>query len=118
MKFIPEACTGEKALFEGSMEVTAPSFEERYQYIDESELDLNQVSEEDNSQVRGQLRAVRKLVGFSKKHVKSVSIKRKSDGTEFKSFDALSSDPSCDAMLIELGTKMATGFNGERLGNG
>lgn len=115
MKFIPEACTGETALFEGFIEVKAPNFEERYQYIDDSELDVNQVSEEENTQVRGQLRAVRKLVGYSKKHVKKVSIKRKSDSQEFKSFDELSNDPSCDALLIELGTKMATGFV---LGNG
>jgi len=115
MKFIPEACTGEKALFDGFIEVTPPNFQQRYQYIDDSELNLNQVEGEENSQVRGQLRAVSKLVDYSKKHVKTVSIKRKSDSKEFKSFDDLSNDPSCDAMLIELGTKMATGFN---LGNG
>ena len=117
MKFIPEACTGEEALFEGHFEVKAPNFEQRYQYMDDSGFDLTQKEgqELDKEQTRAQMRSLRKLVGYSKDHVESVSIKRKKDNKEFKSFDELSNDPSCDALLIDLGTKMVTGFE---LGNG
>ena len=117
MKFIPEACTGETALFEGYFEVKSPNFEQRYQYMDDSGFDLTQKEGQELSkeQTREQMRSLRKLVSYSKDHVEEIHLKRKSDNKEFKSFDDLSNDPSCDALLIELGTKMVTGFD---LGNG
>jgi len=113
--FVPSVCKDTKdgkkkvpATFSGKIRLRAPTFDEKYQYIEESGLDLD---EEGNMESKGgQLKTIRRLVGFSKKHYEEITLKRISDGVEFKSFEQMEVDSSCDAILIDVGSQLINGF--------
>lgn len=113
VKYIPEVCKGEGATFEGSLEIKVPSFDQKYQYIEDAGFELG----EDGAVAGGMknMKAIRAMVRFSKDHYVNVDLKRKSDGKEFKSFDDMQYDSDCDSILIEVAGKLMHGF---KLGNG
>jgi len=113
IKYVPEACRGKKAKYSGTITLLCPTFNERYQYIDDSGFDLD--AKEEDADTMKQMRSLRKLVGMSEKHYVAVDIKTKDGNTQHTSFAEMANDPGCDAILIEIGSKMVSGF---ALGNG
>ena len=112
--FIPSQCKGKDATFKGSVTLRMPSFDERYQYLEEINLKVNSDGEADLGSMN-QIGMIRKMVRFSKDHYSKVELKRVEDGKEFKSFDEMAFDPSCDAILSEVAGQL---INGLKMGNG
>lgn len=108
--FIPSACTGDEATFEGSIELRFPSFDEKFDYLE----GMNVQVEDDGSVGMGgtsdRLKMMRKMVAMSAKHYVSVSLKNKSSGEEFKSFEDMTADGDCHGILIEVASKLLQGL--------
>lgn len=108
VKYIPSVCQSENPTFQGHVMMRVPSFEERYQFIEDSGID---VSDEGGLERKGSnFSIIRNMVKHSAKFYQAVELKRVSDGMEFKSFEDLSLDPDCDAILIEVAREVRMGF--------
>ena len=112
IKYVPTACRGKKAIFEGSVTIKAPSFDERYGYIDESGFKFNEDGEMSGGM--DQIKAIRNLVKSSESHYTKIQIKHKETGKEFKTFKAMCYDNRCDPILTEVAMNLLNGFT---LGN-
>ena len=97
---------GEK--FDGTIKLIVPSFDDRFEYMEVAGLKINQDGNIEYTSDYSQM--IRKLVGFSKKFYKSVEVKNKQSGVEYKSFEDMACDVDCDPILIEVATKIRTGF--------
>ncbi len=107
IKYVPKEAQGAKAKFEGHIELTAPSFDQRFQYIEECNFEVNDKGE--ISESMNQLGSLRKMVSLTQHHYKSVALKSK-NGKEYKSFEDLSFDPDCNTMMIEVASFVMNGF--------
>jgi len=112
IKYVPTACRGEEKVFEGSVTIKAPSFDERYGYIDESGFKFNEDGEISGGME--QIKAIRNLVKSSQSHYVKVEIKHKETGKEFKCFEEMAYDNRCDPILTEVAMNLLNGFS---LGN-
>lgn len=107
-KFTPEACKGENAVFSGDIILTAPTFDDRYDYIEKANFEMDE-----NGQIKAglsQMPALRKMVKFSQKHYKEVSLINNKTAETYGSFDDLTYDPACDGILIEVAMALMNGF--------
>lgn len=114
VKYIPEGCKGEKPEFAGSVELIPVTFDEKFSYLEELGLDVD----ENGALVKNtskQLKAMRNLVKLSEKHYASVSLKKLSTGEEVKSFQEMSIDSDYHMMMIEIANQIIGGI---KLGNG
>jgi len=109
IEYVPESCKGESPIFSGSVVLRAPTFDERYSYLEDSGFIMDEEGEVKKSMLKG-LSAVRKVVAMSVKHYLKVDMKRISDGYEFKSFEDLSTDDDGHKVLIDVGLKILNGF--------
>lgn len=111
VKFIPSVCTDKeksKATFSGHIDMKVPTFDERYQFIEDCGID---VMDDGGVEKKGSnFSIIRNMVKASAKFYKSVSLTRLSDGKKFESFDELSMDPECDVILIEAAKEVRQGF--------
>lgn len=108
LKYIPSLCKeGEE--FSGHIMVKVPSFDERYEVLDQMGISADSTTGEVKMNDLNSFTTLRKLVSASLKFYNSVDIKHK-DGREFKSKEDLLSDPDCDAMLIEVASAVSRGF--------
>jgi len=108
IKYVPTQCRGENAIFEGSLTIKAPTFNERYTYIEESNFKYD--ADGEISGGMDQLPAIRKMVGASEKHYAKVEIKNKETSQAYKSFADMSIDSACDPILIEIAMNLLNGF--------
>jgi hypothetical protein len=111
VEFIPSVCKDSeeaKASFSGSVKVQVPSFDERYQFIEDCGIDV--ADDGGVSRKGSNFSIIRNMVKASEKFYKGVEMKRLSDGKEFKSFADLSMDPDCDSILIEVAKEIRNGF--------
>lgn len=104
----PLVCREENSLLQGTVTIEVPSFDQKYQYMEECNFDVSESGDIKTS--KQQLKAIRKMVALSEKHYNKVNIKRKSDGKEFNSFEDLTYDSDCDSILIEMAGKLMSGF--------
>lgn len=105
--YTPKACQ-EGGDFIGGVTLRLPSFDERYEALDELGIKVNKDGEIEMSDMNS-FKAVRSLVKMCGKYFVSVDIKHK-DGREFKSKEDLESDPECDGILIEIAMNLSKGF--------
>lgn len=111
VEFIPSVCKDtedSKATFSGCIVMQVPSFDERYQFIEDSGIDV--ADDGGVSRKGSNFSIIRNMVKASSKFYKEVKLKRLSDGMEFNSFEALSMDPECDSILIEVAKEIRGGF--------
>jgi len=95
--------------FEGTVKVKLPSFDERFQYLDESQFNVDDDGDVKTSKM-DQLKSVRKLVSLSVPHYVEVNLKHKESGKEYKTFDDLTYDSKCDRILTDIAVQMVSGF--------
>lgn len=98
--FTPSVCSGERKTFTGALVLRVPTFDERYQYMEECGVVGETVG----------IGAIRKAVKLSAPHYVKVDLKRDEDGKVFSSFEDLAMDSGCDSILIEVSTKILNGF--------
>lgn len=100
IEYVPLKARGEDAKMEGKVELTPTSFDQRWEYVEQCGFKVN--AEGEVEATTENLGSIRKMVSLSKPHYKSVALKDKESGMEYKSFEDLSMDPSCDEILIEI----------------
>jgi hypothetical protein len=83
MTFSPSLCDGQK--FSGSVTIRGLSYDERLDLYDE--LDMSEVPEDEGQAKKAYLKTLRAVGKKSKDFVKSVNIKRLSDGKEYIDWD-------------------------------
>lgn len=105
---MPAMCKGEKAKFKGHIMLRPPTYDERFQYAESMGVNLNDDGAIEYSE-KPNLGTLRRLVENSKPHYISVHLQHK-DGTEYKSFDDMTVDSECGAILTEVGMKIIRGF--------
>jgi hypothetical protein len=109
VSYIPKVCKDEDATFSGSIKLKVPGFDERYQFMEDSGID---VGDDGGIQKKsGNFAILRKMVKGSQKFYVGVELKKLSDGKEYKSFEELCEDPDCDPILIEIAGQIRSGFN-------
>ena len=113
VKYVPEACKGENPQFSGDVEIVLPTFDEKYEYFEQSGLEVNDAGEIQSANTLTKLKAMRNLVKMSQKHYKTVSLKKIS-GEDIKSYDDMQYDSDCHPIMIDVATKLLNGF---KLGN-
>lgn len=96
---VPDVCKGKDAQFEGEIKIATPSFDQRWQYIEDAGIELDEKGQVNMS--AGNISALRKMVKATEKHYKEVKIVGK-DGVSYKSFSDLAQDPVCDSILFEI----------------
>lgn len=106
ISFIPEACVGEKAQFEGALVIRLPSAEERCDYMAEANINFAEVREGINNSA---LKPMGMLIRKSYDHIVKVDLKKKSDGKKVNSIEDLKYDPDCFGILTEIAGKLMSG---------
>lgn len=114
VSFVPSVCKGDGATFEGSIVVRFPTFDEKFDYIEQLQVVVNDDGSVEGDQ-KAKLKSIREMVKLSAKHYVEVSLKRKADGEEFKSFDDMQYADDLHAVLVEVAGMMINGF---KVGNG
>ncbi len=115
IEFVPSVCREETVAgvlrnntFEGHIKLKVPTFDERYAFTE----DCGMVVADDGGIERkaSNFTIMRNMVKNSAKFYVSVAMKKLKDGTEYTSFDCLSADPDCDAILLEVAREVRSGF--------
>ena len=94
--------------YEGQIELFVPSFDQRFQYIEEAGFEVKENGEVDAG-VKN-IKSIRKIVGLSEKHYKSVFLKNIETGEEFKSFSDISFNPDLANVMIEVAAALLNGL--------
>lgn len=108
--YVPKACQGEGAKFQGSVELSIPTFEQRWGYIEDANLEMNEEGAIDTKKLTKNIGSLIKLVNAAKKHIVSVDITKVEEGIKYVTADELTLDADCDGILFELGALMMNGF--------
>ncbi len=108
--YIPKACVGEGAQFQGSVTLSIPTFEQRWSYIEDSNLEMNEEGNIDTKKIAKNIGSLLKLVAAAKKHIVTVDLTKVSTGVKYQSVEDLETDADCDPVLFELGALMINGF--------
>jgi len=103
-KFVPSICKKEGSTWEGYVVIKAFSFDEKFEFL--QSLDLNSESEA----VKGNIERTRQMVKLSEKFYVEVSLKNLATEEVVNSFDDMSYCEDLHETLIEVGTKLLTGF--------
>lgn len=115
VKYVPEICKGENPKFSGEVELRLPTFDEKYEYAEKSNIQFNDKGEVETTNKLAQVALIRQFVKVSQAHYISVSLKKIATGEEFKSFEDMSYESDLHETLIEIATQIVNGF---KLGNG
>lgn len=94
--------------FAGSIKIRVPTFDERYEILEKSGVKVGSKGEIEVGE--NALLILRNTVKISKDFYIAVEIRKLSDGTEYKSFEDMSVDPDCDALLIDVAHALRGGF--------
>jgi len=105
----PEICKAAESDYEGAIEFRPPLIEERFEYFDKANLDVNERGEVDIKPKDG-IKLVRALAPEVKKHLVKVDMKRKSDGEKLSSYEDLAQDPDCMQVVVDLCMLLLQGF--------
>ncbi len=115
INFVPACCKGEGATHEGSVTLRLPTFDEKFDYIEQMSVMANDAGEIEKDVTMSKLRTIRALVKLSQPHYVEVSLKNKATGDEMKSFDDLQYSDEGHAVLMEVAGQLVHGF---KVGNG
>lgn len=114
VKFVPEVCKGDSPSFEGFISIKMPSFDEKYGFMEELDLDVDENGQLAMS-LKKNMSMIRRAVKASKSFYLHVELKHKATGKAFASFDDLSMDEKAHGILIEVATAIMAGLP---MGNG
>ena len=112
--FVPTICRGEGAKYSGGITLRLPTFDEKFQYLEDTGIELNKDGEVEMGTTSDRMRMIRKMVKLSEKHYIVVELKNNATGEELKSFEDLQYDTDAHAILVEVATQLVSGF---KLGN-
>jgi hypothetical protein len=113
INFVPACCKGEGATHEGSVTLRLPTFDEKFDYIEQ--LQAVKDGGDIEAEQMQKLRSIRSMVKMSKAHYVEVSLKNKATGEEVKSFDEMQYCDDLHAVLMEVAGHLVNGF---KVGNG
>ncbi len=103
-KFVPSICKKDGSTWEGYVVIKAFSFDEKFEFL--QELDLSS----DAQETKGNIERTRQMVRLSEKFYIEVALKNLATEEEIKSFEDMSYCEELHETLIEVGTKLLTGF--------
>ena len=112
-KIVPSVCKSEGAVWEGSVTLRLPTFDEKFDYIEKMQVHVKDGEAEASN--LSNLRAIREMVRISKDHYVEVSLVNKETKEEIKSFDDLQCCDELHSVLVEVATTL---LNGVKVGNG
>lgn len=115
VKFVPSVCKGDSPSFEGFVTLRMPNFDEKYGFIEDLDLELNDDGTVQNVGGKAGLSMIRRAVKSSKTFYQHVELKHTASGVEYKTFDDLSCDDKAHSILIEIATAIMGGLS---MGNG
>jgi hypothetical protein len=95
-EFVPSLCKGENPQFKGSITLSKPSFDEKYQYLEEMGYD------EDNKP--NTMKMLRMMVRHSEKHYVKIDLQK--GDKKITKFEQLSYDDDCHPILIEVAGRL------------
>ncbi len=101
---------GENKILEGHIILRKPTFDERYEALEKSGFEDVIDSEKTNNFGGSKFKAIRLMVQESKKLYVSVDLKVIETGEEIKSFEQMQLSPECDSVLMEVASKLGSGF--------
>lgn len=113
--FVPSICKGDDAKWEGEVVLRLPTFDEKFDYIDQMNVEFTDDGSVEISKSTERMRQVRKMVSLSEKHYVSVKLKAKDGSSEANSFEEMQYEQDLHEVLIEIGSKILHGF---KAGNG
>lgn len=110
VKFVPSVCKGESPSFEGFVTMKMPNFDEKYGFIEDLDIELDEEGKVAMGNAKKGLSMIRKAVRASKSFYQHVELKHLESGKTFGSFDDLSSDDKAHVILIEVATALMAGL--------
>lgn len=123
LDYKPVATEKEDAKVTGTVKVRVPNVIEKFRYLKESGIQMNDLqglNELSEEKKKAKLKDLEKSIdGFEKllyylgkleSHVAGVSLVRTSNKQKITTYDALISDPDCEAVALELAGKLMGGF--------
>ena len=113
--YVPSACKGDDATFEGSVTLRLPTFDEKYEYLERIGITIDDEGKVDLGDKKNRLRLMREMVKASSSHYLEVKLKNKATGEELKSFEDMSYEPLAYPILTEVAPQLLNGFS---VGNG
>lgn len=112
--YVPSICKGENPAWKGSIKLRPPTFDEKYEYLENLGLNIDEQGAV-KSETLEKIKSIRKLVSLSQKHYLEVSLERVSDSAKFVSFDDMQYEDDLHGVLAEVASLLVQGF---RVGNG
>lgn len=122
--YIPKACkdqpatekkAAQPATFSGSVTLRKPTFDEKYEYLDISGLEVDAEGNTIDKGPKENIAAIRRIVKLSIPHYISIDLTCLATGEKLTTIDDLLSCSEADGILIDIGMQIIGGF---RLGNG
>jgi hypothetical protein len=110
VKLVPAVCKGESPSFEGFITMKMPNFDEKYGFIEDLDLELDDEGKVSAGNAKKGLSMIRKAVKASKAFYQHVELKHLESGKVFGSFDDLSNDDKAHVILIEVATALMAGL--------
>lgn len=115
VKIVPNVCKGEAAKWSGYVVMRVPTFDEKFEYIENIGVSMKEDGTMDSDGSSNRISQVRKMVSLSQKHYMEVSLENKETGEKVASFEEMQYVEDLHGSLVEISGMMASGF---RLGNG
>lgn len=113
ISYIPKPARGDDAEFEGSIEIKTLSLEEKLEFFDSQGIEAG-VGEDGESELKISKKSNMKLliaaIRMAKWKYVSVSLKKKSNGEEYKFYEDLDNDPDCQGIITDVATAILNGF--------
>jgi hypothetical protein len=109
IKFVPKCLP--KLGLSGHLIIRKPTFDEKYLYLAESGLQLDDSGQP--QEVKGakeRIEFIRRVVALSKEHYVEVDLTVDATGEKLASFDDIEFNGDCDELLIEVGMQVMGGF--------
>lgn len=111
--FVPSACEGESPAFKGLVKIAPPTVIERFNYIDEMDVDPAMFDGGETS-TADYIKVARSLFPLAEKHIREVDLVKTSNDYKIDSVDKLMTDRACVNIVMEIASAILNGFE---LGN-
>lgn len=112
VKYVPKNCQGDKPTFSGFVELRLPTFDERCEFIESSNVGMTDDGKVDLGDISKRVRMIRQMVKLSEKHYVTVDLTKIATGEQLKSFEDLQYDANANAILIEISEYLIEGLLG------
>jgi hypothetical protein len=114
VKIVPAICKLEGSNWEGHVIMRLPSFDEKFEYMESLDIEVNSSGEVDTSK-SSRIKQVRKMVALSLPHYAEVNLKNKVTGEHVQSVEEMKYVEELHPTMTELAGSLIGGF---KVGNG